>query len=425
MSPTLRSDTADRRVVVIGAGHAGVQVAETLRAAGHAGPLTLVGDEPTLPYQRPPLSKEHLGSAEPEPLPLRGATFYREHGIELRTGVTANAICREKRTVEVSDGRTLSYDALVLACGATNRTLPVAGADLAGIHSLRTLAEAGAVREALSDSRSALVIGAGFIGLEFAAAARKRDIAVTVLEAAARPLGRAVTKEMADHIAEVHRSNGVDLRLGEGVREFVGAAGHVRGAIGSSGTRYEADLVLVGVGVVPRVALAAQAGLLVDNGIVVDEQMRTSDPAIYAVGDCASFPDSFTGSRVRLESVQNATDQARHVAGAILGRREQGTPAGYAELPWFWSHQGDLKLQIAGLRLPGDRSYVLGDPDTGRFSVCCYRDGRLVAVESLNRPADHMAARRLLADRRSPAPDQLDDPDFTLKAFARTLAPAS
>jgi 3-phenylpropionate/trans-cinnamate dioxygenase ferredoxin reductase subunit len=404
MCPRPRSE----RVVVIGAGHAGVQVADALRTAGHDGPLTVVGDEPALPYQRPPLSKEHLGSTGTA-MPLRAERFFRENRIELRTGVTATAIDRAARTVHLDDGRTLPYDVLVLATGAANRTPAVPGVDQPGVHALRTLADAEALAAALPRARSVLVVGAGFIGLEVAAAARARGLPVTVLEAADRPLGRAVSPVMAEHLADAHRRMGTTLRLGEAVAAFTG-----RGAVSSVGLEYAADLVVVGIGVVPRTALAAAAGLPVSDGIVVDENLRTGDPAIYAVGDCANHPNPHTGTRIRLESVQNATDQGRHVAAAILGH---GRP--YAELPWFWSHQGPLKLQIAGVRLPDDESVPCGDPATGRFSVCCFRDGRLVAVESLNRPADHIAARRLLTAGRSPHPGQVGDPAFSLKDFAR------
>jgi 3-phenylpropionate/trans-cinnamate dioxygenase ferredoxin reductase subunit len=404
MCPRPRSE----RVVVIGAGHAGVQVADALRAAGHDGPLTVVGDEPALPYQRPPLSKEHLASTGTA-MPLRAERFFRENRIELRTGVTATAIDRASRIVHLDDGGTLPYDVLVLATGAANRTPAVPGADLPGVHALRTLADADELAAALPQARSVLVVGAGFVGLEVAAAARARGVPVTVLEAADRPLGRAVSPVMAEHLADAHRRMGTTLRLGEAVAGFTG-----RGAVSSVGLEYAADLVVVGIGVVPRTALAAAAGLPVSDGIVVDENLRTADPAIYAVGDCANHPNPHTGTRIRLESVQNATDQGRHVAAAILGH---GRP--YAELPWFWSHQGPLKLQIAGVRLPDDESVPCGDPATGRFSVCCFRDGRLVAVESLNRPADHIAARRLLTAGRSPHPGQVGDPAFSLKDFAR------
>jgi 3-phenylpropionate/trans-cinnamate dioxygenase ferredoxin reductase subunit len=412
MCPRPRSEQA---VVVVGAGHAGVQAADALRAGGHDGPITLVGDEPVLPYQRPPLSKEHLAPGmRPVPLPLRAERFFTERRIDLRTGVTATALDRTSRTVLLDDGAAVPYDVLVLATGAANRGPAVPGADLAGIHALRTLADAQALRAGLSRTRSVLVVGAGFVGLEVAAAARAHGTAVTVLEAADRPLARALSREAAEHVADVHRRAGTDLRLGEAVAAFTGRRGRVTGAVSSAGTEYRADLVLVGTGVVPRTALAAAAGLPVADGIVVDECLRTLDPAIYAVGDCASHPNAHTGTRTRLESVQNATDQARHVAAAIIGDTRP-----YTEVPWFWSHQGALKLQIAGVRLPGDENVRCGDPATGRFSVCCFRNGRLVAVESLDRPADHMAARRLLAAGRSPDPAQVGARDFSLKEFAR------
>jgi 3-phenylpropionate/trans-cinnamate dioxygenase ferredoxin reductase subunit len=346
-------------------------------------------------------------------LPLRAERFFRDHRIDLRTGVTARAIDRASRTVLLDDGE-LPYDVLVLATGAANRTLAVPGIDLAGVRALRTLGDAEALRAELPRARSVLVVGAGFGGLEVAAAARAHGLPVTVLEAADRPMGRALSPAMADHVAEAHRSMGTTVRLGEAVAAFTGRRGQVTGAVSSAGVEYDADLVVVGIGVVPRTALATAAGLPVADGIVVDERLRTADPAIYALGDCANHPCAHTGTRTRLESVQNATDQGRHVAAAILGG---GGP--YLELPWFWSHQGELKLQIAGVRLPGDESVLCGDPAAGRFSVCCFRDGRLVAVESLNRPADHIAARRLLAAGRSPEPEQLGDPAFSLKDFAR------
>jgi 3-phenylpropionate/trans-cinnamate dioxygenase ferredoxin reductase subunit len=396
-------------VVVVGAGHAGVQVADSLRARGFHGDITVVGEETSLPYQRPPLSKDYLAEgATPAPLPLRGERFFAENRIALRTGVQAIAVDRARRTVSLDDGQVLPYTALVLATGARTRPLPVPGGELAGVHELQTLTDAKNLRRALTAARSVVVVGAGFIGLEFAAAARKHGVDVTVLEAADRPMGRALSPVMSDHFIGAHRHMGTDLRLGESLAALAGRDGSVAAAVGASGREYPADLVLLGVGVLPRDDLARTAGLAVDNGIVVDEHLRTADPAVYAVGDC---------TRGRLESVQNATDQARHVVETILG----GT-TDYSALPWFWSNQGPLRLQIAGLTQPGDTAVVCGDVPGGRFSVLCFRDGRLRAVESLNRPADHMAARRVLAAGQSPTPEQVADPSFSLKDHAKQVA---
>ncbi|WP_448620376.1 NAD(P)/FAD-dependent oxidoreductase [Geodermatophilus sp. URMC 65] len=407
-------------VVIIGAGHAGVQVAESLRTGGFEGAVTLVGDEDALPYQRPPLSKDYLAPGRTaEPLPLRGEKFYAENRIELRTGLTATVLDRARRTVFLDDGESLTYTTLVLATGATNRTLPVPGSDLAGVHDLRTLADAERLRAEMGKARSVAVVGAGFIGLEFAAAARAHGLAVTVLEATDRPMGRALTPPMSAHFADAHREMGSDLRLGEGLAEIHGQDGRVTGVSSGPGAEYPADIVLIGVGVRPRDELAVAAGLAVNNGIVVDGHLRTSDPDVYAIGDCASFPATEAGARLRLESVQNATDQGRHVARQILG----SPSAAYCELPWFWSNQGPLRLQIAGLAQPGDTTVVSGDRPGGRFSVLAFRDGALVAVESLNKPADHIAARRVLSAAVTPTPDQVADPSFTLKDFAKQLVP--
>src|SRR6185312_6015040 len=340
------------------------------------------------------------------------------------------SIDRAARTVALDDGTTLAYSKLVLATGAANRELAVPGADLAGIHGLRTLTDAQALHARLDAVRSVVVIGAGFIGLEFAAAARARGLDVTVLEYADRPMGRALTPVMSGFFADTHQRLGVTLRLGEGIASFDGDEnGHVTAAVSTTGNRYPADLVLVGVGVTPRTELAAAAGLEVENGIVVDGSLRTSDPDIYALGDCASFPNAHAGTRTRLESVQNATDQARHAARAIAGTSAQlaaepgsrfgGEPGGYADLPWFWSNQGPLRLQIAGLVAPGDQTVLRGNPAEEKFSVFCFRNGALAAVESVNQPADHMAARRLLAAGRTLTPEQAADPDFDLKTYSK------
>lgn len=402
------------RVVVLGAGQAGVQFADSLRAAGHQGAITIVEGEDCLPYQRPPLSKDHLADGpDTGPVPLRGAGFYTGDGITLRCA-TVVAVDRARRRVDLADGSSLTYTALVFATGADNRPLPVPGRELTGVHGLRTVADADRLRAELADAGSAVVVGAGFIGLEFAAAARARGVRVTVLEAAGRVLGRAVSPEISAYVAAAHRRLGTDLRLGESVVSIEGVDGRVSEVLSTAGIRHRADLVLIGIGAVPRTGLAADAGLTVDNGIVVDAALRTRDPAVFAIGDCARFPSVHMGGPARLESVQNAADHGRHLAQAMLHG-----PAPYIVLPWFYSHQGQLRIQIAGLISEVDDRVRVGDPDDGRFSVLSYRDRRLVAVESINHPADHLAARRLLSEGRWPTPEEVGEPGFRLRQFAR------
>ena len=405
------------KIVIVGNGQAGIQLVDSLRTEGHTGPITVIGEEPHEPYQRPPLSKDYLAAGKaPQPLPLRAAKFFAENDVDSRLGVSATAVDRDSRTVALDDGSRLRYSTLVLATGAANRELNVPGSTLGGIHGLRTLSDAEALHAGLAGATSVVVIGAGFIGMEFAAAARQRGLDVTVLESADRPMARALSPAMSSYFADAHERSGVELRFGEGIAAFEGREGQVCAAVSTTGQAYPADLVLVGIGVVPRTELAASAGLAVDNGIIVDGGMRTADPAIFALGDCASYPSHHTGARTRLESIQNATDQARHTARSILGSSE-----GYAGLPWFWSQQGPLKLQIAGLGRHGDETVLRGDPAAGKFSVFCYRNGELAAVESVNHPADHMAARRLLSQGRSISPQDAVDPDFDFKAYSRAV----
>ncbi len=406
----------EQRVVIVGGGQAGVQVADSLRSAGATGPITIVADEAPVPYQRPPLSKDYMAKGgDPAPLPLRGGDFFAERDIALDTGRAVVAIDREAREVDLADGSRIPYDALVLATGARNRDLKVPGSDLDGVLGLRTLEDAERLRSVVETARRVVVVGAGFIGLEFAAAARSHDIEVTVLEFAERPMGRALTPAMSDWFATAHGNIGVNLRLGEAIATIEGAEGHVTHVTSTRGHTYPADVVVMGVGVVPATELALQAGLEVDNGIAVDAHLQTSDPHIWAVGDCVSFPSGHAGARVRLESVQNATDQARHVAQMILG--EERSP--YGAVPWFWSNQGPYRLQIVGLVGPGMTSVVRGDPDANKFSVFVFDGDKLAAVESVNSPADHMAARRLLESGRGLTPQQAGDPAFDLKAYSR------
>ena len=422
-------NTSNESVLVIGAGQAGIQVADSLRAEGFTGNVTILNDEAHSPYQRPPLSKEYLTPGkEALPLPLRGETFFTDKGIKLLTGVPATGIDRTDRTVALANGMTLSYEQLILATGTRNRTLGCTGAELPGIHGLRTLADAEALHAALPAARNVVVIGAGFIGLEFAAAARAHGCNTTVLEFAPRPMGRALTPLMGDWFAGAHARLGINLRLSEGIDRFeAGEHGRVTAAVSTTGVRYPADLVVVGIGVLPNDSLAREAGLQTENGIFVDAQLRTSDPNILAVGDCANFPHSLAGGRIRLESVQNATDQARHAARTIMAASVGQSEANpYADLPWFWSTQGPYRLQMAGLAHPEDETLVLGDPQAAKFSVLCFRDGILAAVESVNLPADHLAARKLLAGSARLTRHEAEAEGFTLKAAAKfmVVAPA-
>jgi 3-phenylpropionate/trans-cinnamate dioxygenase ferredoxin reductase subunit len=405
-------------VVIVGAGHGGTQLASSLREQGFTGSISLLGDEPGLPYQRPPLSKDFLvPGAEPAPLPIRGERFFTDQDIDHRPGCTVTAVDPQARTVTLAGGATLTYTDLVLATGARNRTVDAPGGRPAGVHHLRTLSDARDLHRRLASARRAVVVGGGFIGLEFAAAARAHGVAVTVLELAPRVLARALSEAMSHHLAEAHAAAGVDLRPGQGLAGFDQRDGHVTAVVGTDGRAHPADLVVVGVGVVPNTELAAAAGLAVEDGVVVDEHLRTSDEHIWAIGDCASFPSVHTGTRTRLESVQNATDQA-----AALARTLVGAPTAYEDVPWFWSVQGRRRLQIAGIVGPAggpEHTVVRGDPATGKFSIFRFREQTLAAVESVDSPADHLAARRVLTHRLPLTPDRAGDPGFDLKAYSR------
>lgn len=413
--------TSGERVVVVGTGQGAFQLAASLREEGFAGEIVLVGEEPGLPYARPPLSKAYLlGKSDAASLLLRNPDFFGERRIEIRSDTRAVAIKRECRQVRLSSGECLGYDHLVLASGARNRPLAVPGAELEGVVQLRTLADAEQIRSRLSGLSRVAVVGAGFIGLEFAAVAASLGIAVTVLEATSRPMSRALSLPTSEFYRDAHARAGIDLAFGAVVTRVTGEGGRAAGVETAEGRHVPADLVLVAIGVVPNAELAAEAGLAVANGIVVDQHLATADPAISAIGDCASYPSPFSGgASTRLESVQNAVDHARAVAARLVGR-----PAPYAAVPWFWSDQGPLKLQIAGLAVPHADVVVRGDPNAGGFSVFCYEGGRMLAVESVNRPADHMIARRLLARGLGISPSEASDPALDLKARATELLAA-
>ena len=398
-------------VVIVGASHAAVQAIDTLRREGHGGAIILVGDEPHLPYNRPPLSKKYLaGELERDRLWLRSAQFYQQHRVETRFGVPVTAIDRGARRVRLGDGSELSYDSLMLCVGGRPRRLEVPGHELAGIHLLRTIADVDAIRADLAGARQIVVVGAGYIGLEAAACARHLGLEVTVLETAPRVLNRVVAPEISAFYAGRHAREGVTVHCNQTVTAFEGD-GRVR-AVDCDGRRFPADLVIVGVGIQPSVTLAESAGLRCDNGIWVDEQCRTSDPNVYAAGDCTNHPSVRYRRRVRLESVDNAVEQAKTAALNICGK-----PARHEHVPWFWSDQYDVKLQIAGLSQGYDRTVMRGDPGSGSFALYYFSAGELLAVDAINSMRDFMTGKKWLAERKRPDPDRLADPDVDLKSL--------
>ena len=387
-------------VVIIGGGQGGFQVAVSLRAEGYQERITLIGDEPGIPYQRPPLSKGFLlGKQEQRHAELRPAAFYETHSITLLTA-RVTAIDRLSRKVVLDSGEQIEYDALVLATGARNRLLPHEG-----VFYLRTLPEANEIRQRLAAANDVVVIGGGFIGLEVAAAARTLNKQVTVIEGQARLMARVVAPVVSEFFRAQHEAKGVDILLNaklSGINEQEVLLGER--------TRRPADLVIAGIGVEPNVELAREAGLPVGNGITVNENLQTPDERVFAIGDCAESPNMFAEIVCRLESVQNAVDQAACVAKAIVGR-----PAPYGAVPWFWTDQYDIHLQMAGLPTGFDQVVTRGDPESRKFSVFYYRAGKLRAVDSVNRPADHLAARKLIGARSALSPDQAKDESFDLK----------
>nr|WP_162252164.1 FAD-dependent oxidoreductase [Nocardioides sp. Root682] len=400
---------------MIGAGHAGVQAAAGLRAGGYGGPVTMVTTEAHFPYERPPLSKEALdqevdAASLSFSLSLRPHDFFTDHRISVLRG-QAIEIDRLSQRVQITGGRRLGYDHLVLATGASPRRITLPGAALVGVHELRTMSDALALRSALDRARRVVVLGGGFIGMEVASAACKRGLHVSVLEQGDRVLGRAVSPPVSAAVAAHHRAEGVRLLLGDQADRVVGRNGRAVGVQTVAGEWLPADLVVLGVGSIAEDGLARRAGLATDDGVLVDEWLLTSDPRISAIGDCASVGDAATGTSRRLESIQNATDQGSYVAARILG----DVPP-YHALPSFWSNQGALKLQMVR-SVPGHDRLVVRQGDAG-FSVLCLQDGLLTGVESVNDSAIHMAARRLLS-RITPTEIELEEVDFDVRKLAR------
>ena len=406
-------------IVIIGGGHAGAQLCGALAEAGLGPQVQLVCAEPLLPYQRPPLSKSFLKSPAEAPQAHRGEAWYRTAGITLHLGDAAVSIDRDRQTVRLQSGTTLAYQQLVLATGARARRLAMLPAGLENVAELRHLADATALRQQLGQASSLTVLGGGFIGLEVAATARALGLSVRVIEAQPRLLSRSVSAELAEHILASHRAAGIEIHLGTTLGGTLHDGQRLQ-ALLVDGQRLPVDLLLLGIGAEPDHSLAAQAGLALNNGILVDAAMRSSDPLVLAIGDVANFPAASAwapaGSRLRLESVQNANDQARTAAATL-----QGLPATYTALPWFWSEQGAMRLQMAGLmpdaadatvsrhRRPGAK------PDS--FSVLHYRGERLVCVETVNAPMDHMLSRKLLEAGKHPAPALACDPALALKSW--------
>lgn len=397
-----------QNIVIIGAGQAGLQAAATLRAEGFDGSVTLIGEEPFAPYQRPPLSKAYLlGKMDRERLFLKPERFYEEN-CTLITGAPVRTIDRENKTVILCDDRVFAYDRLLIATGTRARALKCPGADLPGVHVLRSIADVDSLRPEIQPGRKAVIVGAGYIGLEVAAVAAQHGLDVTVVEFLDRVLARSLTPMMSEYFTAAHEAHGVKFRFGIAVEGFEGTD-HITG-VRAGGESIPADFVLAGIGAIPNAELAAVAGLKTENGaIVVDAYATTSDPDIFAAGDVTWHP-GYDGEMRRLESVQNAIDQAKCAARAMMGNQKP-----YAEVPWFWSDQYDMKLQIAGLAREGDAEIVRGDPKSGKFSVFYLRDNRIASVVSVNKPADHLMARRLIAAGTAAGPEAVADPAVALK----------
>lgn len=405
-----------RNVVVVGAGQAAAQFVEALRRRGYGGAIAVFGEEPRLPYQRPPLSKKYLAGGLPvDRLQLRQPAFYADQKIDLHLGQTVTRLERDARQVWLADGSAHPYDALVLATGSRPRSLPLPGIELGGVHVLRSIADADALRaDALRaidrPAGRAVILGGGYIGLEVAATLRQLGLEVTVLEVAERVMNRVVAEPVSRWYEAEHARRGVDIRLGARPIALEGdAEGRVRAVVTAAGT-LAADLVVLGVGVLPNDGLARDADLPCENGIQVDERCRTADPAIHAIGDCTNHPSVHYGGRVRLESVDNAVEQANTAAADLLG-----IEARHERVPWFWSDQYEHKMVIVGLSQGHDQVVLRGDPASGAFSCCYLRGGELLAIDTINVAKDHLAARKLIPTRPRPDPSRLADLSIALK----------
>ncbi len=401
-------------VVILGAGHAGGTAAALLRQYGFEGPITLIGEEPIPPYQRPPLSKAWLkGEADADSLALKPLEFYADHNIDFRPNIRGVALDRAAKTVSLSDGSSVSYDSLIIATGARAIALPIAGADLDGVMFLRTAADAELLKSTVGPGKRLAVVGGGYIGLEVAASGRALGAEVVVLERESRLLARVACEALSTFFKAYHEKHGVTFELGASVTGFVGEGGHVTGVTLADGRTMACDAVVVGVGATPNDEIATAAGLETARGVVVDLEARTSDPAIFAIGDVAHRPMPIYDRMFRMESVPNALEQAKQAASAITGR---AAPAG--EVPWQWSDQYDLKLQIAGYPFDTDEVLVRGDPASGKFSVFHLKGDLVQAVEAINSPPDFMMGKQLILGRRPVSKARLADPSISMKEVA-------
>ncbi|MCU0730156.1 MAG: FAD-dependent oxidoreductase [Hyphomonas sp.] len=405
-------------IVIVGAGQAAAQAVQSLRQGGYAGRLTLVGDEPSLPYQRPPLSKAYMkGEFEEERLYFKPGAWYEDQKVDVLLGTQVPRIDRAAKQVELAHGGHLNYDYLILATGSRPRALPVTGADLDGVHDLRTLTDVERIRPKMVAGRRIVIIGAGYIGLEAAAVARQMGLDVTVIEMAPRVLARVTSPVISEFYAGEHARQGVKIFTDVTLSRLEGEGGNVTAAILGDGTRLPADMVLSGIGILPNEELAKSAGIACSNGILVDRDARTSDPHVFAAGDCASRPLVHYGRSGRLESVHNAIEQGKLAAAAILG---QPRPA--EDCPWFWSDQYDLKLQIAGLSQGYDAHVIRGDPASRKFAVFYLKNGTLIAVDAVNSPPEFLASKKLIMSGAKLAPATLSDTSTPMKDIAAQAA---
>ena len=396
------------KIVIIGAGHAGVQAAVSLREEGFEGKITLISEENDLPYQKPPLSKGYLqGKQSAEAIIFRSENYYSSNKIDLKLGVKILQINPNNNSIQTIDGQNIEYSHLILATGASNRKLNIEGAENTEILYLRTLTDAKLIEQKLETAEKIAIIGGGFIGLELAALAQEKGKKVSVIEAQSRLMERVLPAVISEVFQQTHEQNGVEIFLNtftESIQE--------KNIITKCGKKIEADLILAGIGVIPEMSLAASAGIKCENGFLVNEFQQTSIPNIYAIGDCANHFNIFAQKNIRLESVQNAVDQAKVAANHILGKSEP-----YNAVPWFWTFQYNLKLQMAGISTGFDRYIVRGDVNSGKFSVYYFKNNKLIAVDSLNKAAEHLNARKLLNTQIYPTDEQIVNTEFNLNSL--------